>query len=175
MTTLRKRTVSFSGHRQIKKGDIELIRNNLENLCEQLIKERFQYFLVGGAVGFDYEAFRVVERLREKYPIIQLILIIPSEDYFEKYWDIKDKIIYDNMLSSSNKVIYITEKHTDSCIRERNLRLVNESTVLIYYMHNEMSGTGQTIRFAERANLQLLNIMKKYFVFYGREITSDRN
>lgn len=157
---MRGQTACFSGHREIAHDTKLPLKRGLYSHCEELIKRNYKYFGLGGAIGFDYLAFTVLWELKIKYPKIRIILVIPCRDYFYRFWNEGCDAAYEKMLQKADKVVYISDKYTATCIRERNQHLINHSSALVYYMTNPISGTGQTYRMAARADLELLYVLK---------------
>ncbi len=55
-----------------------------------------------------------------------------------------------------------SEHYYDGCMKVRNQRLVDLSDVCVCYYNesNKRSGTGQTVRMAERKHICIINILK---------------
>ena len=74
---MRSKTVCFTGHRELPADDLPEISKHLEDALITLIEQGYHYFGAGGALGFDTLAAQSVLRLRERYPQIRLILVLP--------------------------------------------------------------------------------------------------
>ena len=74
---MKQKTCCFTGHRDIPLGDYQLIFDKTEEMVERLIKKGYLYFGAGGALGFDTIAALAVLKLKEHYPDIRLILVLP--------------------------------------------------------------------------------------------------
>ena len=74
---MKLKTCCFTGHRQLLKKDRDNIKQKLEFSIELLIQSGYLYFGVGGALGFDTLAAKTTLQLRERYPKIKLILVLP--------------------------------------------------------------------------------------------------
>ena len=74
---MRSKTVCFTGHRELPADDLPKISKRLEDALATLIEQGYRYFGAGGALGFDTLAAQAVLRLRERYPQIRLILVLP--------------------------------------------------------------------------------------------------
>ena len=77
MIDMKSRTACFTGHRELPADDLPEISKRLEDTLVKLIEQGYRYFGAGGALGFDTLAAQVVLRLRERYPQIRLILVLP--------------------------------------------------------------------------------------------------
>ncbi len=63
-----------------------------EKTLENHILQGLSYFGAGGARGFDSLAAEVVIELKEKYPHIHLILVLPFYNQYEKEkgWSVEE-------------------------------------------------------------------------------------
>ena len=74
---VKDKSVCFTGHRKIPAEQLNYITLNLKTLVIKLINDGFTDFYAGGALGFDALAAQTVLMLREYYPNIKLILVLP--------------------------------------------------------------------------------------------------
>lgn len=72
----------------------------LEKELINLIEKGYCYFGAGGALGFDTVAAQTVLHLKEKYPHIKLILVLPCIDQ-AKSWSHVDKVVYEDIKEKS--------------------------------------------------------------------------
>ena len=80
MLNRKNRTACFTGHRELPTENLPEISKRLEDTLLTLIEQGYCYFGAGGALGFDTLAAQAVLRLRERYPQIRLILVLPCLD-----------------------------------------------------------------------------------------------
>lgn len=73
----KKQVCCFSGHRIIPKEKLPQIEKALEKMIIELISQGVIFFGNGGALGFDQLAAEKVLRLKEKYPHIGLVMVLP--------------------------------------------------------------------------------------------------
>ncbi len=155
------KSVCFTGHRNVKET-AELKKALIKQLVK-LIDKGATDFYAGGAVGWDMLCERTVINLREKCPHIklQLVLPCPAEEQIEK-WSESDKRKYMELLSAADMVEVCSEHYYDGCMKLRNQRLVDLSDVCVCYYNesNKRSGTGQTVRMAEKKNICIINLLK---------------
>lgn len=153
------KTVCFTGHRSI--NDKEQLQNRLTKVLEQLINNGETDFYAGGAVGFDTLAASAVLSLRGTYPNVRLHLVLPclKADQTAK-WTVEQLADYDRILLMADSTEYISEKYYYGCMKARNARLVELADGCICYYDNKKSasGTGQTVRMAERKNICIINV-----------------
>lgn len=93
---MRNKTVCFTGHRKIPCEQYESIAGRLENELIYLIEQGYLFFGAGGALGFDTLAALTVLHLKERYPQIKLILVLPCKTQ-TKGWDKEDIAIYEDI------------------------------------------------------------------------------
>lgn len=72
----KMKVACFSGHRRLPQ-DCSLLKANLEKAIVELIEQGVVFFGNGGAVGFDLLAAETVLGLKEKYPHIRLVMVLP--------------------------------------------------------------------------------------------------
>ena len=88
MADLRQRTCCFPGHRAIPEKDLPDILERTEQAVRQLIERGVVFFGVGGAIGYDTEAAKMLFRLRATdYPQIKVILVYPFEGFTSRWSD----------------------------------------------------------------------------------------
>lgn len=155
----KKETCCFTGHRNISKELYENILNNLKNEVEKLINNGVKNFLAGGAIGFDTLAAQAVLSLKNKYPQINLIMVLPcqNQSLFLNEQDVK---IYEEIKTKCNKIVYISEKYTKWCMFKRNRYMVDNSNYCICYLTEEKGGTAYTVKYAEKSNLKIVYLAK---------------
>ncbi len=152
------KNICFTGHRNVKET-AELKKALIDQLLE-LIDEGATDFYAGGAVGWDMLCESVVIELRERFPHIKLHLILPcsAEEQTEK-WSENDKAEFKQLLLAADTVEICSEHYFDGCMKLRNQRLVNLADLcLCYYSGKQRSGTGQTVRMAERQGKIIVNL-----------------
>lgn len=137
-------TCCFTGHRKLPWEDIQNVRKNLYSAILTLITQGVQYFGTGGALGFDTLAAQVILELREVYPHIKLILVLPCKDQ-TKGWRREDVEIYEEIKKGADKVVILSEKYDRGCMYRRNCHLVTHSGYCICYLTTEKGGTAQTV------------------------------
>lgn len=158
---MRKKTVCFTGHRDIAPMDCLTIKHKLKNTLIKLIHEGYSCFISGGALGFDTLAAQAVLEMRKKYKQIKLILVLPCISQADK-WNEQDKRIYEHIKCSANKVIYTSENYFRGCMHKRNRYLVDNSSVCIRYCKKETGGTAYTVDYAQNNKLKIINLATNY-------------
>lgn len=154
----KQKVVCFTGHRNIK--ETAELKETLVKQLVKLIDEGASDFYAGGAVGFDMFCENTVIELRERFPHIQLHLILPcpAEEQTAK-WSERDKSEFRRLLSAADTVEICSKHYFDGCMKLRNQRLVDLADVSVcYYNGKQRSGTGQTVRMAERQGKIIVNL-----------------
>lgn len=72
----RSKVACFSGHRKMPEDCTELW-SNLEEAIITLIGQGVVFFGSGSALGFDQAAAETVLKLKEDYPHIRLVMVLP--------------------------------------------------------------------------------------------------
>jgi len=147
---MREQTCCFTGHRNIAASECPALEKRLEEEIVHLIQQGVRYFGAGGARGFDTMAAEAVLRLREEYPDIRLILVLPNRQQ-ALTWGEGDKMIYNDILRRADKVVYTTKPGERDCMLKRNRHLVDNSAICVCYWYNHRHGLYGGIREAIRA------------------------
>ncbi|MEG9430047.1 MAG: SLOG family protein [Christensenellaceae bacterium] len=149
----RARTCAFTGHRNLGR---DFNKTELERVIKGLIKGGFTFFMVGMAVGFDTECFKILENLR-KTENIRIIACIPCETQDYKFSE-KQKAEYKKMLDSADEKIYVSEEYTKTCMFKRNMFMVDSASILVAYLNSDKGGTFQTVNYAKRKNVSIITV-----------------
>lgn len=149
----RARTCAFTGHRNLGR---DFNKTELERVIKGLIKGGFTFFLVGMAVGFDTECFKILEKLR-KTENIRIIACIPCKGQDYKF-SLKQKEEYKKMLDSADEKIYVSEEYTKTCMFKRNMFMVDSASILVAYLNSDRGGTFQTVNYAKRKNVSIITV-----------------
>lgn len=157
---MKEKTCCFSGHRIIPSEYLPAIS---EMLCDTLIfyiKQGYRFFGAGGAIGFDTLAAQTVLDLKERYPEINLILVLPCKDQ-ASHWSAKDKEEYERIKTSADKVAYTSERYFNGCMQKRNRHLVEHSSLCICYLTKQNGGTKYTVDYASKNGCKIHNLAQK--------------
>ena len=154
---MRNQTCCFTGHRVIPLLERHTVSNALENAVIESIENGYRYFGAGGALGFDTLAALTVLRLRNKYPQIKLILVLPCENQ-TRNWKAADIEKYEHIKLQANKVVYVSKEYTRDCMHKRNRHLVDNSSLCICYLSKPSGGTAYTVNYAKEKGIKSINI-----------------
>ena len=150
-------TVSFFGHRCL--NDSLLVEKKLEAIIRHLITTKeYVEFLVGRDGEFDQLVSSTVRRCKREIrdDNSSLVLVLPyktaeyrnNEESFHKYYDEVE------VCAAS------AEKHFKSAHQTRNRSMVDRSQLVIVCIEHESGGAYTTMRYAERHNVQVINLAK---------------
>lgn len=150
--------ICFTGHRQI--NDFHKTTRKLLELLENLINHGAVDFYAGGAVGFDTLCALAVINLKHIHPQIKLNLVLPCSNAEQtENWNSSQKETFNKILAAADSVEYTSNCYTQDCMMLRNARLVELSDCCIcYYKGKYKSGTGQTLRMAQKKGINIYNI-----------------
>ena len=152
------RICCFTGHRIIPNAEREEIKERLKSTLVSLIEKKgVTLFIAGGALGFDTMAALEVLSLRERYPEIKLRLAIPCENQ-TKGWKEKDILLYEEIMSQADDVVYTSRTYTSGCMHIRNRYMVDSSDFCVAYMTKESGGTAYTVKYAEKKGVEVINV-----------------
>lgn len=149
----KAKTCSVTGHRVTYK-DL-----NLEKLKEEfikLIKDGYDTFLIGMALGFDTVCFQTLEKLREENNI-KIIAVVPCKNQSYKFTS-EQKEEYQRMLQVANETLYISQEYTKNCMIKRNDFLVKNSSSIVVYLRRDFGGTFYTYNKAKKENIKIIEI-----------------
>ena len=159
----RENTCCFTGHRKLPQDKLEAITGKLDHAIKILAHSGYEYFVCGGALGFDMLAEQRVLLATKADPSIKLVLALPCRNQTEKWGREENGIAavreYHRIRGLASAVYYIEDLYTPDCMRRRNYSMVERSSFCVaYYNGNVRSGAGQTYRMAEKDGLRLYNI-----------------
>ncbi len=151
------KTCAVTGHRVLTK-DFDIVA--LEQIIRETILEGYDTFLVGMAIGFDSYCFRLLEQIRREIKI-KLVACVPCRSQSEKFSP-QDKHEYVRMVNSADYVILLSDKYTPYCMQKRNKFMVDNSSVLISYLHSNTGGTKNTVEYALKMGKTIKSIVVKH-------------
>ena len=123
----------------------EVLASQISALAEQGVTD----FLSGMAQGVDLWCAQIVLDLRKKNPALKLHAILPC--VCQEH--------YRSILAQANEVIYVGQEYSRNCMLKRNRCLVDHSSILLaVYNGTYQSGTGMTVRYAQRLKREIIII-----------------
>lgn len=157
--TKRTHRVCFTGHRPEKINLREReIKKLLRSVITKSIEEGYTTFISGMARGFDLWAADVVLEEKERCPDIHLICALPIPD-FEKRWAPSEQEHYRYILSKADYIKVVSKYYSRSCFQVRNMFMIDHSSRVIAAYNGSAGGTLNTINYAKRNNVEIINIL----------------
>lgn len=154
-------TCCFTGHRRLPPDKIKRIIKRLNDEIENLIRQGITDFMSGGGLGFDLIAASLIVAKKEMGCNIRLIFALPCHNQ-DEYWDENQKRLYQSLLEEADEIRYVSDEYSDGCMKKRNYYMVDCSAYCVCAFLNTKtrSGTGQTVRYAQRKGVRVINIAK---------------
>ena len=147
----------FTGHRKLDPTRLEELSAVLDRVLDGLIREGVTTFRTGGAMGFDtLAALKILDR-KANDPRLVLELCLPCRDQTRGWEDIHQGY-YDNILQRADRVRYVGEYYTKTCMKERNRMLVDGSRFCVALCTKSVGGSAYTLRYAESRGLRVINL-----------------
>ena len=156
---LRKKTCCFTGHRDIPTDRTQEIAERTANEVRRLIVNHgVRFFGVGGAIGYDMLAARVLFRLKEtEFPDIKVILVYPFDGFTDR-WLPTQIADHQRLLPKYDKVVCVCDRPSREAYLTRDRHLVDGSAYCITYCTRNYGGTAYTVCYARQQGLQVWNV-----------------
>lgn len=158
---LRLHRCCFTGHRPEK---IDLPESKVVAVLEKeictAIDAGFITFISGMARGSDIWAAEIVLRLREKNSALHLIAASPFEG-FEKSWESSWQKRYNKIMEEADLVRFVCDHYSKSCFQIRNVWMVDRSARVIAVYNGEAGGTRNTINYANKCGVPVINVLSE--------------
>ena len=129
----------------------------LREALEYLIGQGYTDFMSGGALGFDQMAARIVLSLREKYPWIRLVMVIPFDGQADK-WSREQRGRWLEIIEASDKVIHISHRYDKGVFFQRNHYMVENADLLLAAFDGRPGGTAGTVAYAKRHGVRVVRL-----------------
>ena len=145
------KSCGFTGHRDIPEDKKEYVSHEIRREVEQAVADGFTRFISGFADGADLIFAAAVVEMKKDNPDIVLDAAIP----FPGRLDTGDELFHE-LLKQCGNVWYASKKYTPDSYRSRNNYIVkNAERIIAVFGGRAKSGTGQTIRMAEKEGLDI--------------------
>ena len=139
------KTAIFIGHREC----LQVKESILESIIIDLIENGIETFLSGGMGNFDWLSANILYHLKEKYPKINNILVIPYLNF-----SIRNKKIFDEIIYPEGFEKY----HFKAAIIKRNQYLAEHASYAVCYVDHGWGGAAKTYEYAKKRGLNIINI-----------------
>lgn len=121
---------------------------------EQAVSAGARTFYTGAARGVDLWAADIVLYFRRSCPDIRLVCALPYPEHGAGLRG-EDRYHLQTVLHAADSRVTVSPSFARDCYRRRNAWLVAHSQRLIAMVSDMNSGTGQTIRMAEKRGLDI--------------------
>ncbi|MCM1328785.1 MAG: DUF1273 domain-containing protein [Ruminococcus sp.] len=177
MDDLRKKTLCFSGHRPEKlpfngSGGSAVVRRLQSILYKEIldsISAGYSRFITGLARGVDLWAGEILMELKAQGEEISIIAVQPYKEHGGNFLG-KEKFSLGRLMSNADEVVCLSEEYRKGCMQRRNEYMVDHSGKLIAVVSDYKSGTGSTIRYAQKQGIEVRVIDAKKFAEQMSEI-----
>ncbi len=161
----KENSCAFTGHRETK-----LVRGWHENMpeCKNLKAKLAEtvlalylsgktHFISGMAHGCDMYFAEAVLYLKKNHPDVTLEAAIPFLGQADK-WSGNMKNRYLEILKLCDKRTLVQREYTRDCMMRRNKYMVDNASVLVAVYNGSAGGTRNTILYAMRSGIELVEI-----------------
>lgn len=153
-------TCCFTGHRDISAMTYQELLDQMLPLFKRLVDRGFEYFVCGGALGFDTFAANFINSMKQSGYPVKLVLMLPCKDQTAR-WSAYDKAVYEHILNTADEVIWLADRYYSGCMQARNRAMVDASRACICYLHEAgHSGTRQTVEYAQSHGVAVVNVFR---------------
>ena len=147
-------TVCFCGHSHIS-GEYDIVKEKCLAEVQQQIEAGADSFLIGDYGHFDSLAAAVSLDLKQKYPDIQVSLVLPYyqphlDEYEKRRRDRFDSVITPDLCNTPHRFRIV----------KVNEWMVMEADTVIAYVRNSCGGASKTLDFAKRKKKIIVNLAK---------------
>lgn len=161
MNDKKKQRCCFTGHRPEKLDISEPeVKSLLEKAIDNAIADGYVTFITGMARGTDIWAAEIVLEKKKQNNGLHLICAIPHHG-FEKNRSFLEKQRYNRIIKNADYVTTISDHYYRACYQKRNEWMVDRSSLVIAVWNEQPSGTKNTIDYAKRKAIKIINILEK--------------
>lgn len=135
-----------------------LLKEFLAAQISKLVDRSVTDWFSGMALGVDIWSAEIVLFLRKNNPALRIHCILPCEGQEDK-WSVSEQERYHAVLRRADEVFYVNRAYGPKCMLERNRYMVDHASILLaVYNGVQRSGTGATIRYAQRLGREIVVI-----------------
>ena len=157
---LRLHRCCFTGHRpdKMELGEKE-IKPLLEKAIDEAIAGGYVTFITGMAMGTDIWAAEIVLERKKKNKDLHLICALPHPN-FESRRSMTEKMRFNKIIKKADLVKEINDHYFTGCYQVRNEWMVDRSNLVIAVFNGQKSGTKNTVDYAKRKGVKVVNILQ---------------
>lgn len=156
----KKYACAFTGHRPEKLNISESEAKKLLSIAiRNALFAGYKTFITGMAPGIDIWAGEVVLAYKKTYPDLHIVCALPYPTFYRNRSK-SEQARYMNILSQSD-LRHISFPYSDMrSYQSRNMWMVDNSSLLISAFSGEPGGTKNTVDYAIKQNVTVINILK---------------
>ena len=159
-------TCAFTGHRieKLPWGENEddprclRLKQELADAAEAVYRGGVRHYLCGMATGCDMYFCETVLALRSEHPDVTIEAAIPWEGQ-SAGWSGALRRRYDRLVTECDYHTLVCHSYTPDCLMRRNRYMVDNATVLIAAYGGKPGGTMNTLLYAMRQGLEVIQIL----------------
>ena len=156
----RQHRCCFTGHRPNKLRQSEQeIKPLLEKAIDWAIDNGFVTFISGMAEGVDIWAAEIILDKRKSNADLHLICALPHPG-FENRRSMSEKARFQKIIAAADFVKLVGDRYFTGCYQVRNEFMVDHSSLVIAAFNGIASGTKNTVDYAKRRGVRVINILK---------------
>ena len=161
----REHTCCFTGHRADKLpwGENEkdpaclALKSAIADVLAVLYADGYRHFICGKAPGADIYCGEAVVALRDEHPDVTLEAAIPHAGQ-ERLWNDFWKTRYFRLAEECDTITVLYQAYTSTCMMDRNMYMVDSSSVLVAVFNGSSGGTKNTISYAMSQGLKVIEL-----------------
>ena len=161
----RQLKCAFTGHRENKlapdwsedSNSCRELKQLIFDAVENVYQSGVYYFICGMAQGCDLYFAEAVLKLAKEHPDIVLEAAIPYAGQAD-HWHFDVRRRYEDILSHCHKRTVLQQHYSRDCMMRRNRYMVDSSSVLIAVYNGSPGGTRNTMLYAMRQGLEIIEI-----------------
>ena len=115
-------------------------------------------FICGMANGCDLYFGEAVMLLKEQKSDVSLEAAIPDNGQAD-HWRAEDKQRWDAICAASDYITIVSPRYTRDCMQKRNQYMVDNASLLIAVYNGTTGGTLNTMLYAIRKKLEVIQIL----------------
>ena len=157
---LRLHRCCFTGHRpdKMELGEKE-IKPLLEKAIDDAIADGYVTFITGMAMGTDIWAAEIVLERKKRNENLHLICALPHPN-FESRRSMTEKMRFNKIIKNADLVKEINDHYFTGCYQVRNEWMVDRSNLVIAVFNGQKSGTKNTVDYAKKKGVMVINVLK---------------
>ena len=144
---------AFTGHR-ILYGQLDF--GLLDRVIEDLIKNGYDEFLCGMAIGFDTACAESVIKFKQRYDI-KLTACLPYAEQGDTFSE-KSRKKHAEILQKCDKIVTLSEQYFSGCMHARDRYMVDNCDAVLCFLRRQKGGTFYTVSYARRQGKKVIEL-----------------